>query len=225
MSLSRKSGFTLLELLVVIAIIGILAGMLFPAIQNALLKGKALKAGNAMGSKGIQGQIYAESLERDAHGMDQLYPKADAFATSTEYFKDLLTNPTQSIENVDFTFFSLPGTDARPLPGNPDDVVDSFEAENNGWCVVEGISTESNPNIPLFFTKNVNISGDNIAPGSLSALGTDTAILDGDGYDILGRKMAIVVYAQGAVKTFEKSQFLTANEFNPSSASNTFIRP
>ena len=230
MSLRRRSGFTLLELLVVIAIIGILAGMLFPAIQNALLKGKALKSGNSMGSKGVQGQIYSESLDFDSHGMPGLYPGKSgtdvdySSKNSTDYFTDLLLNGLEvngtadlshKIENIDFTFFSLPGKDATPAVGSVSNA--TFDAGNNGWCVVLGLDTESNPNIPFFFTKNINI-GD-----SIDTLVEDTPILDT--VDVLGKKMAIVIYAQGAVKIFEKAKFLTKDEFNPSGADNPIIKP
>lgn len=226
----RKRGFTLLELLVVIAIIGILASMLFPAIQNALLKGKALKAGNAMGSKGIQGQIFAESLEFDAHGKPQLFPGEAGSdvdysgQTSTDYFEDLLldgltvdgaADPAFRISGVDFTFFSLPGKDATPAIGSISNA--TFEAENNGWCVTLGLDTESNPNIPLFFTKNINIGDD------LSTLNEADSI-DED-VDILGNKMAIVIYAQGAVRIFEKEKFLDNDSFNPTGAQNPVIKP
>jgi len=217
MSLRRKSGFTLLELLVVIAIIGILAGMLFPAIQNALLKGKALKAGNSMGSKGVQGQIYADSLENDSHGMPQLYPRSvDSWGTSTAFFDDLLKNPTQRIENIDFTYFALPGSGAIPAVGSVSNA--TFAAANNGWCITLDLDTESNPNIPFIFTKNIKFSGTKI--NTIDA----TAPIDNT-IDVLGKKMAIVIYAQGAVKIFEKAKFLTADEFNPSGADNDFIIP
>lgn len=42
--IKTNRAFTLIELLTVIAIIGILAGLLFPAIKNSLLKGEAAKA-------------------------------------------------------------------------------------------------------------------------------------------------------------------------------------
>ena len=72
---TTKSGFTLTELLVVIAIIGILAAMLFPALQGALLSAKASKAGNAV--KGFQNLVFSESLDADAMGYEQVYAPAE----------------------------------------------------------------------------------------------------------------------------------------------------
>jgi prepilin-type N-terminal cleavage/methylation domain-containing protein len=59
----HRAGFTLVELLVVIVIIGILAGLLLPAIASAIDNARVLNCGNHLGQLYKLGQSYATSRQ------------------------------------------------------------------------------------------------------------------------------------------------------------------
>jgi len=195
----NKSGFTLIELLVVIAIIAILAGLLFPAVQ------KALSRGRETATKSNGRGIYQALLAVDIDG--EVLPKTtgnEVFENSTDYFKSAVSN---NYLEVTFGYFGAHG-----LPKTKGMDPADFTMDNNAWCMVADIGDSTHATTPVLFTRNLNISSlDENLQGAL----TDEAPF--------GKRGVAVVRKDGSA-SFIKAKDLE-KMFNPANMSNPVLRP
>ncbi len=217
---SGDKGFTLIELLVVIAIIGILAALLFPAIQGALLKAKAIKIGS--NGRQIHLGIFDASMEASAVDLPEVWPDDGEYATSTEFLTAAVTN--EWIKGVDCSFFSAPGipVSSATYDETTGDLDGTFDSEHNAWCLTEGLAEGTPANVPFIFTRNWSSSADSEAGSTLDEI--DQLCDPEDPAVPFGKSLGIVITKGGAVKILNK-KIATAANFNPTEADKSFVRP
>ena len=142
---AKKKGFTLIELLVVIAIIGILAGLMLPAISGAIES--AVSTSMMNNAKVITQGILKSNLDLETISRDLIWPEnIGSNMNANQYFHVLIYS--NLVDDVKYSMFAgggVPSTDQE----------DKFKSGNyNAW---HALNWEGNPigNPPLMFTRNL----------------------------------------------------------------------
>ena len=147
---TKLSAFTLIELLIVIAVIGILAGMLFPAIKAVMSSAQGTRVAN--NGKQIVTAITTANIDREANSKGDIWPtdgKGVTWGSSNEYFARLLgaDNTKAELTGINTSMFAGGGVEAAK---------DETELKDKGciWSMLANISV-CDDNMPFIWTRNM----------------------------------------------------------------------
>ena len=149
---TKLSAFTLIELLIVIAVIGILAGMLFPAIKAVMSSAQGTRVAN--NGKQIVTAITSANIDREAQSKGDIWPTVDKnWGSSNEYFARLMgvgdgKNVKAELTGISLSMFAGGGVeaaaDASKLKTEPKCI----------WSMLAGIG-DCDDNMPFIWTRNM----------------------------------------------------------------------
>jgi len=201
----KVRGFTLIELLVVIAIIAILAALLFPGVQGAINRARLTNLSN--NGRQLYTAMFAKMMAPEVvSGVVSFgYPDSTNYPTSTAYWRYMVTN---RLINVDFSFFAGPGVPA--IKGTD---AASFLAANNAWSIVGNLQETDQDTVPLFITRNLNITTVNQTPLSSSSLDSSLSV------------KGIVMVTKGGSANVIEPDALSTNTFSGGTNALVLLKP
>ena len=132
----KKSGFTLVELLVVIAIIGILIGMLLPAVQQVREAARRTSCMNNMRQIGLA-----------AHNFESAFGHMPTAGGCSQQYWDEQEEPLYGYENAGWMYQILPYVEQNTLYQQRDSDSDG-DGNIDGWF--GGISTLAETQIDIY---------------------------------------------------------------------------
>lgn len=139
----KTTGFTLVELLVVIAIIALLVAIVFPAINNALLRGRV--TATSVNGRNIYQAIIGAQTSDIYLSAASVFPNED-YDDTRAYFDYLVTS---GVMNVGWSFFAAPGV---PATSDRDEFLG--DQRHNAWRIVDR-SERLPETAPFLMTKNI----------------------------------------------------------------------
>lgn len=161
----QSKGFTLVELLVVIGILGILMGVLFPAISGAMAKTKQTAC--KMNGKKLFDAITTAGLSHPDQDECALWPRSSnnigndtteitgmKFGDSVSYFKQLFDLDNYGTQQWNSYLKGSANVDVLYGCGVPPFQGKNIQPRNVMWIVAQGVTSDVDEVVPVLVTRN-----------------------------------------------------------------------